>query len=89
MPRRLISDDGTSRVWEHTDASGKVIGSTVERYGLAVEPLTEHEQLATLLAVKGIITTDEAAAVTKRAKADLIAEAEAWAVAEQVEAVKG
>lgn len=44
------------------------------------QPLTENEQLATLLAVKGIITTDEAAAITKRAKADLVAEAEAWAL---------
>lgn len=61
-------------------------GRLVERVDLPdpePPPLTEHEQLATLLAVKGIITTDEAAAVTKRAKADLIAEAEAWAVAAQ------
>lgn len=64
------------------DQSGRQIA--VEEIALPdpePKPLTEHEQLATLLAVKGIITTDEAAAVTKRAKADLIAEAEAWAVA--------
>lgn len=88
MPQRLISDDGSVRVWEHADAGGKVIGSSAEHYGLAVEPLTEHEQLATLLAVKGVITTDEAAAVTKRPKADLVAEAEAWAVAAEVAPVK-
>ena len=52
------------------------------------QPLTENEQLATLLAVKGVITTDEAAAVTKRPKADLVAEAEAWAVAAEVAPVK-
>lgn len=27
MPQRLISDDGSVRVWEHADAGGKVIGS--------------------------------------------------------------
>ena len=34
MPQRLINDDGTTRVWEHTDVSGNVVGSSVERYVL-------------------------------------------------------
>lgn len=32
MPQRLINDDGISRVWEHTDGTGKIIGSSTERY---------------------------------------------------------
>lgn len=35
----------------------------------------------TLLAVKGLLTTDEAAAAVGLRPADLVAEAEAWAVA--------
>lgn len=34
MPQRLINDDGTTRVWKHTDVSGNVVGSSVERYVL-------------------------------------------------------
>ena len=34
MPQRLISDDGSTRVWEHTDGTGKIIGSSTEPYVL-------------------------------------------------------
>lgn len=43
--------------------------------------LDQAAQLAALLAAKGHITEDEAAAVSGRSKAELAAEAEAWAVA--------
>jgi hypothetical protein len=48
------------------------------------EPLTDTEKLATLLAAKSMLTVDEAADLTGRDKADLTAEAEAWAVAEAI-----
>lgn len=41
-------------------------------------PLDRAEQLATLLATKGLITVDEAATAVGRDRSDLVAEAEAW-----------
>ena len=42
MPQRLINDDGTTRVWEHTDVSGNVVGSSVERYVLDTATQNAH-----------------------------------------------
>ena len=45
------------------------------------QPLDGHAALCALLAAKGTITEDEAASLSGRSKAELAAEAEAWAVA--------
>lgn len=41
MPQRLLSDDGVTRTWEHTDASGNVVGSSVGRYSLDAHTVNE------------------------------------------------
>ena len=67
------------------DSTGKQVAvEHVELPEPEPEPLDDQAQLATLLAAKGVITIDEAAAVSKRTKADLTAEAVAWAVAAEV-----
>jgi hypothetical protein len=37
MPRTLISDDGSTRVWQHTDTAGHPTGTTAEVYVLPPE----------------------------------------------------
>lgn len=48
------------------------------------EPLDHMGALATLIAVKGLTTTEEAAAAVGRSPEELIAEAQAWAVAKNL-----
>jgi hypothetical protein len=52
-----------------------------EEVDIQLPPLGDAGVLATLLAVKGILTTKDAARSVQRSEADLVAEAQAWAVA--------
>jgi hypothetical protein len=83
---RTATTDGVTRVWCDDDAkvSDEQLAAAVAEHVPVQAPLDQHAQTLVLLAVKGYITEDEAAAVSGRPKADLVAEAEAWAVAAEV-----
>lgn len=66
---------------------GKTLPETLPPYATVVEgypPLTESGVLATLLVVNGAIDIADAANAVNRAPANLVAEAQAWAVASVV-----
>lgn len=56
-------------------------GNAIEVEEIPEPPLDGLGAAMTLLAVKGVLTTEEAAAAVGRRPAELVAEAEAWAVA--------
>ncbi len=59
-----------------------------ERAAYAPPPLDEAGALATLLAVKGILTTDDAAKAVGRTSKELVDEAAAWAAAKELTTVR-
>jgi hypothetical protein len=69
--------------WEEQDGKGNVIasGSYEEPY----EPLTGHQLVATLNAVLGLWSLDDAANLAGVEAAHLIAEAQAWAAAQETQ----
>jgi hypothetical protein len=88
VEERVDNGDGTATVTYYDDKGRPTGTETVAHVTPGPSPLTEVEKLATLLAAKGTLTTDEAADLTGRDKADLIAEAEAWAVAAEAPIIK-
>lgn len=66
-----------SKAFTLYDVDGNPVGEAVT---MDPPPLDALGVAMTLLATKGVVTTQEAADVAGRAPAELVAEAEAWAV---------
>lgn len=74
--------DGTATVTVY-DTEGKPVSVETVPYERPVVPLSDTEQLVALLTTKSVLSLDEAENLTGK-RAELVAEAEAWAVAAEV-----
>ena len=76
--RKLIADNGVTRTFE-VYLDGTMIGTDEEP--VTPPPLDPLGAAMTLLVMKGVLTTEEAADAIGLQPEQLVAEAEAWAVA--------
>lgn len=79
MTRTVIHDNGEMRVVEIRNDLGVVIG--YDETDLRQQPLDPTGALATLLAVTGTLTVEDAANAVGLPPEALVLEAEAWAAA--------